>query len=292
MKSILSTLTLVLLTLSLVFSGAADAKKRFGGGKTFGKSYKTAPAKQQPASNQQTPAKQDATKPSSKKGMMGGILGGLLAGGLLAALLSGGFDGFEGLQIMDMLLMAGVAFLLFKVFKSVMASKRQGAPQAAAAQGPAMDIPMPKPAASAQFESHNPATTSAVSSGDDVPHNYPAGFDKDNFINGALNHYRTLQKAWDENDLGVMAEYLEPTILKDLIQARAQSEISDVEIMFLNAEIVRADSTPFTAQLSVKFSGRARDKANNEEEAIDDVWHLERNLTADNAPWLIVGIEA
>jgi len=43
--------------------------------------------------------------------------------------------------------------------------------------------------------------------------------------------------------------------------------------------------------VSVKFSGRYRDTVEGVEEEIKEIWHLERNVTQANSPWLIVGIE-
>jgi predicted lipid-binding transport protein (Tim44 family) len=62
--------------------------------------------------------------------------------------------------------------------------------------------------------------------------------------------------------------------------------------MYVDAEIVRADHNATSAQLSLQFSGRYRDTAEGVEEDINDVWHLERDLTEPNAPWLIIGIQS
>ena len=61
--------------------------------------------------------------------------------------------------------------------------------------------------------------------------------------------------------------------------------------MFVDAEIVRADYDASKAQLGLQFSGRYRDTVEGVEEDITDIWHLERDLTTPNAPWLIVGIQ-
>ncbi len=80
-----------LLMVSVAITPIAEAK-RFGGGKSFGKSFKTAPAPKQQQQNTNSIGKDQTTKKaSSKKGLMGGILGGLLAGGLLAAFFGGAF---------------------------------------------------------------------------------------------------------------------------------------------------------------------------------------------------------
>ncbi|MDF4777375.1 hypothetical protein P3541_25930, partial [Vibrio parahaemolyticus] len=63
------------------------------------------------------------------------------------------------------------------------------------------------------------------------------------------------------------------------------------DVMYVDAEIVRADYDANKAQLSLQFSGRYRDTVEGVEEEIEDIWHLERDLTAPNAPWLIVGIQ-
>ncbi|MBR9858114.1 MAG: Tim44 domain-containing protein, partial [Gammaproteobacteria bacterium] len=52
-----------------------------------------------------------------------------------------------------------------------------------------------------------------------------------------------------------------------------------------------ADHTSYQAQVSIQFSGRYRDSSEGVEQDIREVWHLERDLTKDNAPWLIVGLE-
>ncbi|RXJ74963.1 preprotein translocase subunit Tim44 [Veronia nyctiphanis] len=277
----------------------AEAKK-FGGGKSFGKSYKTAPApKSQPQKNSLD--QKQATKSSSKKGLMGGLLGGLLAGGLLAALFAGG--AFEGLQFMDILIVAVIAFILFKIFKSMMAAKNGAMRQ----QGPAMAGTSGEkkgyfhenqnafresaaPQSESGFGSNSAGGFGAVSN--DVPHNFPPNFDMTGFVNGARDHYRTLQEAWNSGDLAKIQEYVNPELYNELSKERASlSGEQHTEVMFVDAEIVRADHDQATASISLKFSGRYRDSHEGVEEDITDVWHLERDLKVPNAPWLIVGIE-
>ncbi|MFT7684601.1 MAG: putative lipid-binding transport protein (Tim44 family) [Moritella dasanensis] len=276
MKNILTVLMMV-----FAFSLAAPDvhAKKFGGSKSFGKSYKTAPQKQSPAAA--TPAKPGM----SKKGMLGGMLGGLLMGGLIASMFGGAFEGF---QFMDMIIMAGVAFLLFRLFKGMMRAKaasQQGGPQPAS--GPAF-----------RQEAQPDATFNTASQGgfaganNDVPFNLPADFDLTNFLTGARSHYKTLQKAWNENDLETIQEYVSIELYNELrVQRKELEGVQHTEVMFLDAELVRAESTASLSQVSVKFNGRYRDSHEDVEADIDEVWHLERNLTQANAPWLITGIE-
>ncbi len=112
------------------------------------------------------------------------------------------------------------------------------------------------------------------------------------FVNGAREHYRILQGAWNHNQLETIREYVSPSLFEDLKAERANYEGDQhTDVMYVDAEIVRADYDANRAQLSLQFSGRYRDAVEGIEENIEDVWHLERDLTVPNAPWLIVGIQ-
>lgn len=282
-----------LLMVSVAITPVAEAKK-FGGGKSFGKSFKTAPAPKQQKQNTNTIGKEQAAKQSSsKKGLMGGILGGLLVGGLLGSLLGGG--AFEGIQFMDILIIGLIAFVIFKLMRGMLGAKQGSMNQHR--QQPAFGNSAPK------FEQpnvHNFEQPQNVNQGgfggfgaqSDVPHNFPPSFDQAAFVNGSREHYRIIQGAWNHNQLETIEEYVSPSLYQDLQEERAKLDGEQhTDVMYVDAEIVRADYDASKAQLSLQFSGRYRDSAEGIEEDIDDVWHLERDLTVDNAPWLIVGIQ-
>jgi len=281
-----------LLMVSVAITPIADAKK-FGGGKSFGKSFKTAPAPKQQNQNTNSIGKDQTTKTqsSSKKGLMGGLLGGLLAGGLLAAFFGGAF---EGIQFMDILIMGLIAFVIFKFMRGMLGAK-QGSMnqhrQQPAFGGSAQKFEQPNVH---NFESANhTASTGGFGATTDVPHNYPPGFDQAAFVNGSREHYRILQGAWNHNQLETIEEYVSPSLYDDLRSERAKLEGEQhTDVMYVDAEIVRADYDASKAQLSLQFSGRYRDAVEGIEEDITDIWHLERDLTVPNAPWLIVGIQA
>ncbi len=269
----------------------AEAKK-FGGGKSFGSTRQTSPA---PA----PAAKPDATNPAQgaaagaaanagKKGMLGGLMGGLLAGGLIAALLGGAF---EGIQFMDILIIGLLAFVIFRLLRRrAPATSHQPAP---VYSGPAV----PQPDQRSPFDAIPPARDTLYGSGggftaSSVPFNLPAGFDMTAFLAGAREHYRTLQDAWNKNDLAKIQEYVTPELYNDLRAERATLDGEQhTEVLFVDAELVRADHTATQAEVSIKFSGRYRDTHEGVEEPIADIWHLQRDLTRPNAPWHIIGIE-
>ncbi|WP_394144323.1 Tim44 domain-containing protein [Vibrio atypicus] len=283
-----------LLMVSVAITPIAEAKK-FGGGKSFGKSFKTAPAPKQQQQNTNTIGKDQkaqTAKSSSKKGLMGGLLGGLLAGGLLAAFFGGAF---EGIQFMDILIIGLIAFVIFKLMRGMLGAKQGSMNQNR--QQPAFGGSAPK------FEQpnvHNFEQPQNAPQGggfgfgtqSDVPHNYPPGFDQAAFINGSREHYRVLQGAWNHNQLNTIEEYVSASLYEDLKAERAKLDGEQhTDVMYVDAEIVRADYDASKAQLSLQFSGRYRDAVEGIEEDITDIWHLERDLTAPNAPWLIVGIQ-
>jgi predicted lipid-binding transport protein (Tim44 family) len=270
----------------------ADAK-RFGGG-GLGKSYKTSPF----ASKKAAPAPKGQQQAGQKKsGMMGGLMGGLLAGGIFAALLGSG--AFEDIQIMDMIIMAALAFLAFKLFKGFMGGGARSRQQPAAAglganQSERSSFEMPRDAnaetTTAQEASAIPATEFNQ---DEVPFNLPEGFDQQGFIEGSLNHYRTVQESWNKGELKTIEEYVSPELFTALSDQRNKLvDPPQTEVLDLTAEIVRADQAGDSAEISILFRGVCKDVLENSQDGIYDIWHLQRDLSTENADWVIVGIEA
>ncbi|EMD81383.1 hypothetical protein C408_0041 [Vibrio diabolicus E0666] len=289
MKRLFSIVALLMFTVAV--TPIAEAKK-FGGSKSFGKSYKTAPAPKQQQQNTNTVGKDQTAKSSSKKGLMGGLLGGLLAGGLLAAFFGGAF---EGIQFMDILIIGLIVFVIFKLMRGMLGAKQSSMNQhrqQPAFGGNASKFEQPNMQNFEQQPNTNNGGFGGFGAQTDVPHNYPPGFDQAAFINGSREHYRILQGAWNHNQLETIEEYVSPSLFEDLKAERAKLDGEQhTDVMYVDAEIVRADYDANKAQLSLQFSGRYRDTVEGVEEEIEDIWHLERDLTVPNAPWLIVGIQ-
>ncbi|KTF15513.1 Tim44 domain-containing protein [Pseudoalteromonas sp. H105] len=265
-----------LLTVFFTASFDAEARKKFGSKKS-GKTPETQQTAQKQKTDTNTIA--PATKPkSNKKGIMAGIFGGLLAGGLIAAMLGGDF---EGMQFLEMLLLAAIAFIIFKLVMG--AIRRKNAPPLAHAHAnhnaPQMKQNMAEQTSSTGFGQPN-----------NVPFNLPPNFDTNGFLQGARSHYHTLQTAWNKADFSTMAEYLSPELVEEFKAEREAIESVETEVMFIDAELVRADTDAKKWQVSVRFKGKYRDLGDKEEHAILEIWHLER-ATRDDSPWLIVGVE-
>ncbi len=302
MKKLAAVLAILL---TFTFTMEVAHAKRMGGGKSFGRTYQTAPS--QPSSTGAAAQRQQAAQPSptaqaaSKapgKGMMGGLLGGLLVGGLFAALFAGG--AFEGLQFMDILmigLLAWVALMVFRRLRKGPAAPVARAPQpayahAGAAAPAAMRQATSQPVFGSRREMPAAAPVAATSS-HAVPFNLPMGFDTPAFLTGATEHYRILQDAWNQNDLPKIQEYVTAELYADLLVERAALPAAQhTEVLAVNAELVRADQQFGEAEVSIRFHGRYRDVVEAVEDDFTDIWHLTRDYTKDDAPWHIVGIES
>jgi predicted lipid-binding transport protein (Tim44 family) len=278
MKNIIVIMSLLALLCTASFE--AHARKKFGSSKRG-----STPTTQQTAQKQQADSKTSTAAPaaakSNKKGIMAGVLGGLLAGGLIAAMLG---DNFEGFQLLEMILLAGGAFILFKLISGFMRARQS--PQLANA---GMSPPAFKQAATEQTASPSGFAAHATST-EQVPFNLPADFDSNGFLQGARSHYHTLQTAWNDADFSTMAEYLSPELLAEYKAEREAIDSVATEVMFIDAELVRADTLADKWQVSVRFKGKYRDLGDKQEQPILEVWHLER-LAINDAPWLIVGNE-
>jgi predicted lipid-binding transport protein (Tim44 family) len=287
MKRLFSLITLLIVSVAVV--PVADAKK-FGGGRSFGKVFKTAPAPKYNTNTSTLNKKANQTTQPNRRGLMGGLLGGLLAGGLLAAFFGGAF---QGIQFMDILILGLIAYFAFKLLRGFLGAKQGSLNQHQPAFGGQQ-----KRGHDSQPHVHNfeqPAAAGGsfgTHTDGDVPHRYPPGFDQAAFIHGAREHYRILQGAWNYNELETIREYVSPDLFEALKAERNKlAGEQHTDVMYVDTEIVRADYDTHRAQLSLQFSGRYRDSAEGIEEDIEDIWHLERDLTVPNAPWLIIGIQ-
>ncbi|HDS0919136.1 TPA: TIM44-like domain-containing protein [Pseudomonas putida] len=270
------------LCVGLTLSLDANAK-RFGGGKSSG----SAPIHQTRQATPTTPAAAPAAAPgraapaASGASRWLGPLAGLAAGGLLASMFMG--DGFEGFQIMDFLIVALIAFL---VFRFIAARRRQQQPQVA----------MPGHAPM-QREAHNQPAQPSVFGGSAAPAaaapviNAPAWFNEQSFLAAARNHFQSLQQHWDANEMDKITEFVTPQMLEFLKRERAElgdgfqsTYIDNLEVQ-LDGIDDRADRTDAT----LTFRGVSKNSRFDQGEVFSESWHMVR-APGENQPWLVAGI--
>ena len=271
------------LCIGLTMSLDANAK-RFGGGKSAGA-----------APSHQTRQAAPAAAPAAAAGAAGaaakaggasrwlGPLAGLAAGGLLASMFMGG--GFEGMQFFDILIMAVIAFLIFRF---IAARRRK---QQADMMAPAGHAPMQREAFDAK-----PAAPSIFGGGSAAPAarpviNAPAWFNEQSFLEAARNHFQSLQQHWDANEMDKIAEFVTPQMLDFLKRERAdlgdgfQSTYIDNLTVQLDGLDDRADKTIAT----LTFSGVSKNSRFDQGEVFSESWNMER-APGENQPWLVAGI--
>ena len=237
----------LLIAISLNLGGMSDADaKRFGGGSSFGgRSAYNAPYQRsalppsRSAGQQQAAAQNQAARQgmASRGGLMG-MLGGLAVGGLLGSLFFGG--AFENFNFMDILVLGGIAYLLYKLFAA-----KAGSTQRPAYNRNAYDD-RPQPMASNPagfntdilFKKDNKPSV-AQDSGFNNPATVPDGFDSQAFLTGAKRAYTTLQKAWDERDLGEIRGLTTDKVFAEIqAQLQASSAENHTYLLKLDAELL------------------------------------------------------
>lgn len=256
--------------------------RRLGGGKSFGAApmHKSQPAQRQQAPQQQATPRNQQANPAAASGASRwlGPLAGIAAGGLLASMLFG--DGFQGLQLFDILIFGLLAFVLFKLFSRRNAPAMQRQPHPAGGPVPA---PQQQPVWPSQSASAQPAAAP-------VTMDAPAWFDADSFLKGAEEHFYTLQRHWRDNDVAGMAEYLDPALLQQMLAERsANPPSSNGFVEQLEARLEGIEQREGRTIATVGFTGVDREFPTDAGEHFDESWRLER-ADGDNQPWIICGI--
>lgn len=264
---------LVMLVVGLLGFGLAvdhaDAR-RMGGGKSFGSYSRSADSPSATSSRTNSTAGTAQRKPSSGLSRFAGPFAGMLAGGLLASMFFGG--AFDDLRLLDILLIGGALFLLFRLF-----ARRR--PAMAGGPAPASREAHDQPQA---FQADPLGGAGGL--GKD-----PAWFDRERFLGGAKEHFMTLQRAWDNNDFSQIQDYVTPELYNLLRQERDQQPANNrTEIVRLFAELGSVQEVGSQAEATVLFHGILDE--NGEQNAFNETWHLVRELR-DGAPWHVQGIE-
>jgi predicted lipid-binding transport protein (Tim44 family) len=307
-------LATLFLTLTLLMAGLQEAQaKRFGGGSSFGskpsysapynRSTSPGPTSQptRSASQQQAAAQnQTARQGWASRGGLMGMLGGLALGGLLGSMFFGG--AFEGINMMDMLLFAGVAFLIFKLFAS---KARQPQPTANTAYGRSTYSEPERsadnnsaPTSGSNASGFNtdllfgnktaPANTAAFNA---PAFDIPADFDQSAFLAGAESAYRYLQTAWDKADLAAIRGLTTDKVFAEIQdQLRATSTSNKTEVLKVSPELLEVREVGSDLEATVLFDCILREDDGNTEQ-VREVWHFTKPVNSKQTKWFLDGIQ-
>lgn len=282
MSKFLSLFLVTLVSFALL-APVADAK-RMGGGKSFGMQRDNVgqQAPRTPAQQAQNPAAAGAAAPAAAGNRWLGPIAGLAAGGLLAAMFMGG--AFDGIKPFDIVLMLGIAALLFFIIRAMRSRVSQHAQnmQYAGNTGPAVGDTQPY-----QGGALGGTGTAAPA----VSQERPSWFDEQNFLRTAKGHFIRLQAASDKGDLNDIREYTTPEVYSEVamqIQER-NGAVSHTEVMALNTQLLDFVKEDDRYIASVRFYGTIRED-DGQTEAFDEIWHIQRAVNGDGN-WYIAGIQ-
>lgn len=294
MKKILPFLTALFLGLGLALQPVEA--KRLGSGQSMGQQKQgfarevtppSAPASATTGNAATGAAATGAATAASGASKWMGPLAGLAAGGLLAALFFGG--AFEGIQVMDILLIALLAFGIFMVVRMLRAKAAHPQQQQAGYQYAAAGAPYGEAQQSVQSA---PASVTGFGGSRTSLRDAPAWFNENSFLQGARHHFLALQMAWDTNDMEKVCEYFTPDMFEQLLAQRA--EIGDAnnttDVLSLDAQLLDLTREGNMIVASVLFQGRVREDGNMPED-FAEIWHVQHAADTAQGDWLISGIQ-
>ena len=243
MKRWIAMIALTSLTVLPALWGS-DAWARAGGGGSSGsrgsRSY-SAPsspgaAPMSPTRPSQAPSssfQQSPQRPGFGAGI-GGMLGGLVLGGLIGSLLFGGTGQMGGgIGLLEIMLIAGLAYFAFSFFR-----RRQAVTAAPAgyADPGAMDAswrPEPTSRSTAVFDAPAPAAATDLARGVAHIRQMDPGFDPTRFGEQASDVFFRVQAAWMARDMGsvrtALTEEMHATMQAQCHELRAQRRVNRLE---------------------------------------------------------------
>ena len=232
-----------------------NAQARVGGSRSIGsrgtRSY-SAPASQPsqaiPPRQQAAPAPGPMSQPQPQpqqsggfmRNMAGGLLGGI-AGGMLGGMLfrslgmaGGGMGGGGGIGMFEILLLAGIGYLIYRFIKS----RREANTSSPYAQGGSVS------SISNDYSGNQP-TTADVETGLGHIRQMDSSFDEQRFNDLVMDNFFKIQGSWMNRDLaavsGLLTDEMKRILQGDLDQLLRDKQINRLEnIAVRNVEVVEA----------------------------------------------------
>lgn len=294
-------LVMMLMTGALTMTVSDAEAKRLGGGGSVGRQSNNVSRQAAPATPSQ--AKPGAApvagapavppKPASPwKGIVGGLIGGALIGGLLASMgMGGGLASALG-SILPMILLAGAAFFLFRMYQN---RKNGGAAASSFSQQSYAGVPsnaLPEIGSRIEPASYQSASSASAAPVDQASWTIPADFDVPGFLRNSKTYFIRLQAAWDKADINDIREFTSPEMYAEIklqIQERgAQANITDV--VTIDAELLGLELVGNDHLASVKFSGMIKEDTNAPAVEFKEVWNLAKPANGQGG-WVLAGIQ-
>lgn len=313
------------LVLVLSLSGFnAEAAKRMGGGKSFGKQSNNvtqrdaAPASPGQGMSNAAPKGAPGAPAAAPKRPWGAMLGGLAAGLGLAWLASSlGLGEGMGQMMMYMLMAMVVAMAVAWFIRSRKAASAQTQAPAGpfAFQGAGAASPAPayrldsvgNDSSARPWERTGTAFDAAPAAGSGSAigsalmgsQNWgvPAGFDSEGFIKAAKNNFITLQAAWDKSDISALRSMMTDDMLREIQAQLAEREkqpgaaANKTDVVMLEATLLGIEELSTEYMASVEFTGMIREEPSASPSPFREVWNMTKSKTGGTG-WLVAGVQA
>jgi len=300
-----AVLALVLSTAALLTASFdAEAQRRFGGGRSFGRQSGNVMQQRQavtpPAATRAAPAAAAGAAGAAAKsgasrwlGPLAGIAAGIGIASLLSHLgLSGAFLEFISSAVLIALIGFAVLFLLRRLRGGGgLAAQGAGAQQSKLSPvQPFSAQPLARQAAQSTGSAAPSMPPSMVAAPPvDASWFVPADFDTAGFLAQAKKQFVLIQGIWDSGRLDQLSEYLSDDLMAEMkpqLQARAAN--GKTEIVLLNAELLGMEQVAGGHLASVRYSGMLREAGETEASRFEEVWNLYKQ---DGQGWLLAGIQ-
>ncbi|MBP0599955.1 Tim44 domain-containing protein [Herbaspirillum sp. LeCh32-8] len=331
MKKFMLALMLAITSLAIVIS-PADAK-RLGGGGSFGKqssNYSRQATPSSPSYNQapsatpyrpSTPAAAPQSVPAKPASPWRNILGGALLGLGLGALMShfgiGGAAGGMLGSLLTIVLLAGAAFFLIRLFSSRNRYEQNNNPAYAT------PMPGPSPIGSAAangtpeigsglkdinpppfFPGNAPAAlqgngfggsaqpVAAAAPAQIEKWGIPADFDTAGFVRNAKTYFIRLQAAWDRADVNDIREFTSPEMFAELRMQLTErgASLNATDVVQLDAELLGIEQLPYDYMATVRFQGLIKEAPDASAEPFAEIWNLSKPQNGSGG-WVLAGIQ-
>ena len=285
---------------------SAEAAKRMGSGKSVGQQSSNVSQSQgvKPAQNA-APATPAAAAPQRRP--WGAMLGGLAAGLGLAWLASSMGFGEELAQFMMFGLMAVAImgavgyFIRRRAAVNTTNTKLSPFPFQGAGGTPSPVQHRPTQFTPVIFPARS-TSSNMIGSGLAPSHqstwSIPSDFDAEGFLSKAKQNFVTMQDAWDRSDTASLRALMTDSMLIEIRAQIAQrdattpvGQISNTEVLVLDAMLLGIEESADGYLASVKFSGMIREEADTQAEGFNEVWNMSLGKKSDSG-WLVAGIQA
>jgi predicted lipid-binding transport protein (Tim44 family) len=216
-------------------------------------------------------------------GRWGGMLGGMLMGGLIGSLLFGGGHAWGGPGLLDLVLIGGGLFLLFRFLRA----RRMAADSPAAGGALSFDR---GPSQGWGTSGYDPSAGAPTATAEQPV--LPPGFDAPEFLKGAKVMYTRMQASWDKRDLDDIRQFTSSEVFEEIRrQAQADPTPGKTELLLVNPRILEVRENDGQTIASVLYDVMMRENREEMTKQVRELWHFSRPTNTPDAFWALEGIQ-